>query len=343
MIPEEKIKEIRKLLDNSERPLFFFDDDADGVCSYLLLKKYVDRGRGIIVKSRPCVDSGYVRKIKEYGPDRVFVLDKPGLEQEFVDDAKVQIVWIDHHPISEIEGVHYFNPLFEDEEDNRPTTYWCYKVAKKPLWLALCGIIADWHIPADLIDEGKKKYPDLLPEAKNPGQVIYETEFGRLIRILNFMLKGKISDIKKCISILEKIESPYEILNQETPRGKFLYKNFEKVDKLYQKMFKDAVKSGEGKDYLFYTYPYDKMSLSSDLSNELLHNFPDKLILIGRKKEKEVVVSLRGATHDVRGMVAEALEGLQGYGGGHKHAAGGCISKEDFNVFTSRLKSMLKK
>lgn len=342
MIPEEKLEEIRKLLNDSDRPLFFFDDDTDGLSSYLLLKKYIGRGKGIIVKSSPTLNSGFARQVKEYGPDRVFVLDKPGIEQDFVDDAKVPVVWIDHHPICEIEGVHYFNPLFEDKKDNSPTSYWCYKVAKKNLWLAMCGIVGDWYIP-EFMDEFMKKYPDLVPEAKNPGQVLFETEFGRLVRIIEFMLKGKISDVKKSISVLEKIETPYEILNQETPKGKFLYKNYEKINKAYMKMYKEAVKAGEGKNHLFFTYPMSKISLSGDLANELLHHYPEKLILIGRVKEKDVVMSMRGMKYDLPKIINKALEGLEGYGGGHKHAAGGCISKKDFNVFTSRLKKLIKK
>ncbi|MBU2589260.1 MAG: hypothetical protein KKA65_04670 [Nanoarchaeota archaeon] len=342
MITDDKIKEIRKLLNDSENPLFFFDDDSDGVCSYLLLKKYINRGKGIIVKSSPTLNRSFARKVQEYHPDRVFVLDKPGIEQEFVDDSKVQVVWIDHHPLCEIEGVHYFNPLFEDPKDNRPTSYWCYKVANQNRWLAMCGIIGDWFIP-EFMDDFMKKYPDLVPEAKNPGQVLFETDFGKLVRIINFMLKGKMSDVKKSISVLEKIETPYEILNQETPKGKFLYKNYEKINKTYIRLYDEAVKAGEGKDYLFFTYPITKISVSGDLANELLHNFPEKLILIGREKESEVVISVRGMKFDLPKIIGEALEGLEGYGGGHKHAAGGCISKKDFNVFISRLKKKIKK
>ena len=35
MIPKKEIKEIRKALSESARPLIFFDDDPDGLCSFL--------------------------------------------------------------------------------------------------------------------------------------------------------------------------------------------------------------------------------------------------------------------------------------------------------------------
>ena len=41
-------KEIRDLVQSSENPLFFFDDDEDGLCSFLLLWKHIKKGKGII-------------------------------------------------------------------------------------------------------------------------------------------------------------------------------------------------------------------------------------------------------------------------------------------------------
>ena len=53
MIPESQLKEIKVALDKSENPLILFDDDPDGICSYLLLKRYMDKGKGVVVKSSP--------------------------------------------------------------------------------------------------------------------------------------------------------------------------------------------------------------------------------------------------------------------------------------------------
>lgn len=49
----EQINEIRKELDTSFNPLFFFDDDPDGLSSFLLLYRYVREGHGIVVKATP--------------------------------------------------------------------------------------------------------------------------------------------------------------------------------------------------------------------------------------------------------------------------------------------------
>ncbi len=218
MIPESKLKEIKDHLNSSENPLFFFDNDTDGLCSYLLLKRYIKRGKGIVTKSSPYSSAPYLRKIEEYSPDKVFILDKPIVNQEVIDKTKVPIIWIDHHIPQKPKGAHYFNPRLKKHSDNTPTSYWCYKITKKDMWISSIGVIGDWHIPK-FFNELSKNYPDLIKKTKDPGKIIYETQLGNLIRMYNFLLKGKTSDVRKSISIIEKINSPYELLNKETPKS----------------------------------------------------------------------------------------------------------------------------
>ena len=40
MLTDAQIQEIRGFLEKAENPLFLFDDDPDGLTSYLLLKKH---------------------------------------------------------------------------------------------------------------------------------------------------------------------------------------------------------------------------------------------------------------------------------------------------------------
>ena len=84
MITTEEIDKIRNYLEKSENPLFFFDDDQDGLASFLLLWKHIGRGHGVVVKGSPELTEEYVRKVEEYRPDKVFILDKPMLSQDFV-------------------------------------------------------------------------------------------------------------------------------------------------------------------------------------------------------------------------------------------------------------------
>ena len=84
MLTEQEVKEIREHLENARNPVFFFDNDPDGLCSFLLLQRYIGRGRGVAIKSFPELDKGYFRKIEELDADYIFILDKPLVSQDFL-------------------------------------------------------------------------------------------------------------------------------------------------------------------------------------------------------------------------------------------------------------------
>ena len=138
------------------------------------------------------------------------------------------------------------------------------------------------------------------------------------------MLKGKTDDVMNSIKVLTRIESPHEILNQETAQGNFIYKHYEKVNRMYEPLIKDVLKTAEKtKDNLvIFTYKEDKTSFTSDLSNEAIYRFPDKIILIAREKNDEMKCSLRSSKIILPPLIEKALAGLEGYGGGHEHACG---------------------
>jgi len=343
-IPDEKFEEIRKYLEKSENPLIMFDDDPDGLCSFLTMNKLCDRGKHVVIKASPKLDVQYLNKITEYGPDLVVVLDKPIVSQEFIDNIQVPILWIDHHPVLKRKGIHYYNPRINDEKDNRPTTYWCYKIVNKEnaLWIATIGCISDWHIP-DFIKEFTEKYPDIITNGiKQPEDILFKTKLGLLSRVFSFILKGDLSDVKKCINVLTKIESPYEILNQETPKGKFIYKRYEVINKEYQKLLSKALKSVTKEKLAVFTYKDAKISFTSDLSNELIYKYPEKVILIGREKSGEMKMSLRSKEIILPRLIEKALVGIKGYGGGHDFAIGSSVKIEDFERFIENLNKLLK-
>ena len=82
MLNKTQINEIKEHLDKAQNPLFFFDNDQDGLCSFLLLQRYLERGKGFPVKSIP-LEENYFRKINELNPDYLFILDVPDVSQEF--------------------------------------------------------------------------------------------------------------------------------------------------------------------------------------------------------------------------------------------------------------------
>ncbi len=339
MLDENDYSAIRSELDCSS-PLFFMHDDPDGLSSFLLLYRHCKKGNGVLVKTTPVVDAKYLRKVDEYRPDKIFVVDIAVVEQEFIDKANAPVVWIDHHEPLNRSKVLYFNPRVKTREAYFPATYICYRAVKQDLWIAMVGCVGDWFLP-EFSDEFAEQYPDLLDKGiKNPDDALFKSKLGVLVRLFSFVLKGRTSDAMKCVRILTRIKSPYDILMQRTPEGKFLYRRYEKFNAEYQKLLSEAL-SGIGKDKLF-VFIYDtQTSFSSDLANNILYRYPDKFIIIGREKDGEIRMSLRARDVMVLPRLKKALEGVEGYGGGHEYACGANVKKKDFDKFVESLKRQL--
>jgi len=302
-----------------------------------LLYRYQREGHGLAVKTHPRLTAQLVPKIEDYNADKVFVLDVAHIEQEFIDQAKVPIVWIDHHGPSEAHKVKYFNSRLNKQDSNTPTTYMCYKAVKQDLWIATLGCIADYYIP-DFLEEFKKEYPGLITTEKTIGDMYFKSKLGELIKIFSFSLKTKTRDLMKTIKVLTRIKSPNEILNQETPQGKFIFRGYEKSKKIYDELLKNALQNKSKGKVLVFTYSDDRTSFTGDLSNELLYRFPDNLIIVGRKKDNDVRMSLRSKDILIPPILEKALVGLEGYGGGHENACGASVNQEDFEEFVKRIK-----
>ena len=208
----------------------------------------------------------------------------------------------------------------------------------------MVGIIADWSLAN--LEEFSKQYPDLILDEKTTEKIIYSTPLGKLIRIFAFILKGNISEVIKLVSILEKIDSPYELLNKETPRAKYILKHIEKIEKKYNILLEKALSSKQRGKLFIFTYPSKEFSFTSELSNEVISKIQKDIIIIGRKKEKEVILSIRSkdkSKYILPKIIEKSLVGIQGYGGGHPHACGAHITLEDYDKFIENFKKNLTK
>ena len=130
---------------------------------------------------------------------------------------------------------------------------------------------------------------------------------------------------------MEKIESPYEILNQETEAGKKIYKAYEKINIEYELLIAEADKSIYKEKLIAFTYS-SHLSMTKDISNEMLFRHPDKVIIVGRENEDEVKMSLRSST-PILPALKKTFESVPGFGGGHEHACGAVVKKKDFADF----------
>ncbi len=341
MLTEKQVEFLRKELETAKNPLFFHDSDGDGLGAFLVLYRIHREGRNYALTTTSCLTKEFIRKVEEYNPDKIFVLDVPLMEQEFVDLAKRPIFWIDHHPPQEIKSVHYFNPRISDPLAYVPTTRMAYQVSEKPedLWLALAGCLADFYVP-DFIERFKEMYPHWLNQIEDLPTMLFRRPLGQLAKLLFFLQKGPTSEVRKSIKILTRITSPDEIFKEETPAGKFIYHRFRVVNDKFEQLLKQAKKKVTRSKLILFYYMDNQWSFTANLANELSGLYLEKTVIIARRKGDSVKCSLRGK--NVLSLLQKSIFGLHASGGGHPDSCGAVISETDWEQFLKNFKQELK-
>ena len=344
MLTKKQIGEIREHLDKAQNPVFFFDNDPDGLCSFLLLRRYIGRGKGIAIKSFPEMSAEYFKRATELNADYIFILDKPVVSEEFFDEARnfnIPVVWIDHHDVKAKvpEFVNYYNPTRNRKKENEPVTYLCYKITnkKEDMWLAVIGCIFDRYIPS-FYPKFFKKYPDMAIKSKDAFDIFYKSPIGKIVKMFCFALKDRISNVVKMIKFLIDVKTPYEIL-EDNGKNHEMHIRFRQIQKKYEKLLEKAKTFAKDKRVLYFQYSGD-LSISADLSNELSYLYPEKIIVVAYIQGIKGNISVRGKK--IREIILEAIKGLEGAtAGGHEDAVGAQVRVGDLEKFRQNIEKQI--
>tara|TARA_Y100000034_G_scaffold135743_1_gene208890 strand:- start:1164 stop:2210 length:1047 start_codon:yes stop_codon:yes gene_type:complete len=346
-LTKKQILEFREHLERSQNPVFFYDNDADGFCSYVLLRRFLNRGKGVAVKSHPDVGPMYAKKAQELNADCVFVLDRPILGKEFVEEIKnlgIPIIWLDHHEAEnedyDYENLFVYNPQKGNKKVSGPTTYWSYKIAdkKEDIWIALMGCVADHYLP-EFAEEFGEKYGEYWSKGiKEPFDVYYGTGIGRLARSISFGIKDSVTHVVQLQNMLINAKGPSD-LDLELEGNKSFGKKYREIMNKYSKLVEKA-KRNVGEKLLDFNYSGD-LSISSDLSNELSYYYSDKVIMVSYSAGPMTTLSMRGG--NVRKILNEVLPMFDdARGGGHEKAIGAKIQTKDLERFRDEISKRVK-
>lgn len=339
MLNEEQVKKLKEHLDRAQNPVFFFDNDPDGLCSYLLLRRFYNKGKGVSVKSFPELHENYFRKVEELNADYIFILDKPIVSDAFLDEAEkhnVPVVWVDHH---EVEGrkipdfVDFFNPLDNPDSNGvgEPTTFLCYQITgkKEDLWIAVIGCISDSYLP-DFYESFSDCYPELSVPAENAFDVFFKSEIGKIARMFSFGLKDRVTNVVNMTKFLVEVKTPHEVL-LESKKNYSMHRRFEDINSRYKKLVEKAKSLANQDKLLFFQYG-GTLSISADIANELIYLYPEKIVIVAYLSGIKANISARGK--NVKQIFLKSIEGLEdASGGGHNDAIGGRVKIEDLEKF----------
>jgi len=334
----KNLDKIRELLESSQNPLFFFDNDADGLCSFLIMQRKIGRGKGVAIKSYPELSEIYLRKIDEFNPDIIFVLDKAKVSKEFingVNERNLFIVWIDHHKsdFDSEENVLYYNSYPSGE----PVPEIVQEVCKedKDLFLSIIGSISDSHMPIRA-KKFEKEYPELLNSQLTGFEALHSTEIGKFALMFNFGLMNSITNVVKLMKYLMQIKSPYEIL-EENYQTKEFHANYAKLKGELNKLLdKVEEKKFESEKIIYFKYG-GKTSMSSILANQIYFRNQGKLVIVAYERPEKLNLSIRGkGASKLTNKIVEKIEGATG--GGHKEATGVMIPASQIEEFEKLIK-----
>lgn len=338
MITKKEMSELRVHIESAKNPIFYYDNDADGLCSFLLLRRTLGVGKGVAVRSYPEIDASYLRHAKKEGADYIFVLDKPVLSNAFVNavnEIGVPLIWIDHHKQGvkyDYSGLHIFNSA--ESGKGEPVSAIVFETlgGKKDAWIALAGCVSDCFVP-DFIDDIKRECPDLFLRGKKSAfDILYGTEFGKIARAMNYGLKDSASNVEKMQNFLISCVSPDEVLVEKN-ENESMRKKYSELSKKQEFLVGEAEKNAMEK-LIFFIYS-GETSMSSDIANELAYRNKGKYIVVGFRKGILTNLSLRGK--GVKKIFEKVIVGFEGStGGGHEDAVGARILSKDIELFREK-------
>lgn len=350
MLTTNQQRELREQLENAQNPIFYYDNDADGLCSFLLLRRWLGRGQGVPIRSYPELDASYAKKAAEMQADAAFILDKPVLSPAFVNALaalSLPIVWIDHHDVvgedfSNVPNFFTYNPTKNAEKlkSSEPVTFHMYQLTKRKedIWIAVMGCVADHYLPS-FATEFAQRFPELWgKEIAKPFDAYYRTEIGTLARALNFGLKDSASNVEKLQMYLLSCRSPHDVLAESSDNEAFR-SVCTSLRERYEQLLASAEQMIRG-NLLFFVYG-GTVSMSSDLSNELSYRHPASYVVVVYQKGAIVNISMRGK--GVKTILARLLTQFSdARGGGHEDAVGARLKTSDLEKFRMLLEQEIK-
>jgi oligoribonuclease NrnB/cAMP/cGMP phosphodiesterase (DHH superfamily) len=331
MIDKKDLEVLKKEIEESTNPLFLFDNDPDGFCSGVILLKNFGKGNAFPIKSFPNIDDSLLEKIERFSPDKIFILDKPFIDENFFDlmnEKGIEVFIIDHHEIFLTEKLKSKAKFFSSYPLSEPTSFICQKICnnKSTEWISLIGCIYDVFLP-DFIQEFQESYPEMIDSSIEISKIRYSSELGKITLILSLALKASNQTIQNMIELFLKASGPNAILIEDE-QNRYLHRRYNQLNKIIERNVEKTKVYGD-LVYLEYSGEY---SLSSDIANFLFFKYPDSFIVVCYKKYDAINISFRG--EGSKSFTKEVVEKFEhSTGGGHELACGLRITRDSFDGF----------
>ena len=102
----------------------------------------------------------------------------------------------------------------------------------------------------------------------------------------------------------------------------------------------ERARKNVGEKLLYFSYG-GNLSMSANIANQLMYEFPDKIVVVVYIKGDVANISLRGK--NVRKLTMEIVKDIEGAtGGGHNDATGAKMNVDDLDNFRKKVEEWIE-
>lgn len=341
----------RAFLKKMSSPCIVHHADSDGVCSAVLIAKFlryegiepafispndgpgIDISKGLVAEISSSLSSVFL----DMQVDSLGIVEKLNCERNFI---------LDHHlPVKDLNTMNtmHMNPRFIRKDAYIPTSYLAYHLCSPSTegfeWIALVGIVGDrgYAESRDVIEKAKKKYPGLISSTKDDD--LQRGTFGILSEMIEASKAVKsLEGIRRAFSVFSDASEPKDVMDSFLMRWRDDFRN---EAARIEADFEQSAERFRATNSFIYSIN-SKYHMSSFISNILADKHPDAAIFIVKKGDGvKVSARCQSGRVNVAKLLEETALGI-GRGGGHPKAAGAYVPHKTAE-FMDRLRERLQK
>jgi len=307
-----------KGLKEGDKVKIFSHVDADGICSLVILLRFLKR-KGVFSEYRSAnyqltdvppitLETAKVMIFSDLNSDTIY---------DYINNASLVI---DHHIFDKRPKGAFYNPRETDKGLYIPASYLLYEVCREleemedTRWIAAVGVIGDKgelnsKICRDFVDSF-----DNFDKLQKVADFIYSV----------YLIEGNIGNDKMIKALLEA-KNPEDIL--EDPYFNFCFDEVQtEIARSSRKIEKDGM--------VRFVEVKSRYNIKSIVAAQLLEKEKNIVVVAFSESDGFCKMSLRTDTSINIGDIAKkAAEKSKGSGGGHEKAAGARVLKSKFSIF----------
>lgn len=315
---KEEAVEFLKNLKPSDNAKLFSHVDADGICSLVILIRFLKRREIILDYDNLNYQLTDVPPIT-LDPAKVMIFTDLNSDTiyEYINESSLVV---DHHIFDKKPRGTFYNPRERDHKLYIPASYLIYEIASElegmedAKWIAAVGVLGDKGELNSQICRDFISTFDNISNLQRVADFIYSV----------YLVDGNVGNDKMVRALLEA-KGAEDIL--EDPYFKYCFDEVQaEIARAGKKLEKDGI--------VRFVEVTSRYNIKSIVAAQILNKEPGIIVVAFSDTDGTCKMSLRTNTKVNLGIITKKAADLAGgSGGGHEKAAGARVSRSKFSIF----------